>query len=202
MKSDAGSSLKGRDVRETPSGGSLSGDWTICKSSGLEIVFSQLLKSEKPNLLDIGAVSGSSIQYLASLGCRVYADNILELGFSGRLPYESQFFHGILIWEAADMLDTATAEKFLKEVKRVLKLGGVAFLISASRKKDQTEKAMQFKIKKRDTFEYSFQEDILLKKYFHSNRDLMKMLHHFQILTFNLLKTGKREIVIKKEKGK
>lgn len=199
MKSGTGSSLKGRDGKEISTGGSPSDDWKICKSSGLEVLFSQLLKTKKPNLLDIGAVSGSSIQYLATLGCRVYADDILELGFSGRLPYESKFFHGILVWEAIDMLDIRGAEKFLKEVKRVLKLGGVAFLVSASRKKDQTERAMQFRIKNRDAFEYTFQEDILLKKYLRSNRDLMKMLHHFQILAFNLLKTGEREIVIKNE---
>ncbi len=202
MKSGAGSSLKGRGGKEISSGESPSNDWTICRSSGLEVLFSQLLRTKKPNLLDIGAVSGSSIQYLASLGCRVYADNILELGFSGRLPYESRFFHGILVWEAVDMLDTRGAEKFLKEVKRVLTSGGVAFLVSASRKKDQTERALQFRIKKQDAFEYAFQEDIFLKKYFRSNRDLMKILHHFQILAFNLLKTGEREIVIKTGKDK
>ncbi len=200
MKRNSGSSLKGRGEKEVAGESSTEG-WTACRSNGLEALFSKLLESEKPNLLDIGALSGSSIQYLASLGCRVFADNILELGFGGRLPYEPQFFHGILIWEAIDMLDSTTAEDFLKEVKRVLKPGGVAFLISSQRKKNQTERALRFRMKKQDTFEYSYQEDIILKKYFYSNRDLMKMLHHFQILTFNLLKKGEREIVIRKEES-
>lgn len=199
MKQHSGSPFEGREGKEARIESS-SQDWIACRSSGLEILFSRLLKSEKPILLDIGAVSGSSIQYLASLGCKVYADDILDLGFSGNLPYESLFFDGILVWEAVDLLDFSTAEKFMDEVERVLKPGGVAFLVTSLRRKDRTEGALKFRINDRDAFEYSYHEDMILKKYFYSNRDLMKVLSRFEIISFNLLKTGEREIVIQKRK--
>ncbi len=199
MKKESGFPLMGKDEKED-SKESSSENWTACKSSGLEVFFSRLLRAGKPIILDIGAVSGSSIQYMASLGCKVYADNIFEMGFTGKLPYESLFFNGVLAWESIDMLDFPTAEEFLGEVKRVLKPDGVAFFVASSREKDRAEGTLKFRIKNQATFEYAYHEDILLKKNFYSNRDLMKIVSGFEMISFNLLKKGGREIVVRKGK--
>lgn len=197
MKKEVVSSL-GKRMRRGANDPSSSEEWIVCASKGLDILFLKLLRLEKPSILDIGAISGSSLQYMASLGFKVYADNILELGFTGALPYKSFFFDGVLIWEAIVMFDRSAVKKFLEEIDRILKPGGLGFLVLPSGEKGAIEQVSKFRIKKRNIFEYSPREEILLKKYNYSNRDLTNILKRFEIINFSLLKTGGREILIQK----
>ncbi|MEW5806357.1 MAG: class I SAM-dependent methyltransferase [Acidobacteriota bacterium] len=174
--------------------------WIENKSTGLSLFLARILKALKPVVLDAGLLSGPNIQFLSSLGCKVYADDILESTFTGALDYDQELFDGIMLWEAMDRIDHSQAERFLEEIERILKAGGVAFMITSSQNKIKPEGARKFRIRQKNVFEHSSCSEMLIKKHYYTNRDLMKLFERFKILCFNLLKTGEREIVIEKTK--
>ncbi len=176
--------------------------WRENKSAGLRLFLSRLQKSSKSKIIDTGFLSGENIQFLSSLGFKVYADTLVESLFDGKIDYEDEQFDGILLWEAVDKIAYQQAQLLLEEVERILKPGGVVFMVTSSPGKKAPEGAMRFRIKGKDCFEHTFKDDLLLLKHHHTNRELMKLLERFNILCFNLLKTGNREVVFEKPESK
>jgi len=169
--------------------------WIENRSAGLKLFLSLLKKSKKPVVLDAGMLSGANIEFLSSFGCKVYTEDIAGPSFDGNLEYEKEQFDGIILWESADKLNPAQAESFFDEIERILRPGGIVFMVTSSQKKTRPEGSLRFRIRTDESFEHSFSDETLVHKHYYTNRELMKMLERFKTCCFNLLKTGNREIV-------
>jgi SAM-dependent methyltransferase len=168
-------------------------------------------------VLDLGSVVGGNLQYFIDLGCKVTADDLLrpvetvlpDPGERGgvdwkeregpRLEYPPDSFDAVLVWDHFDFLDPNEARAFSRDLRRVVKSGGIVMAYFTSRESERREPSRRFRIVGPDKIEWIPIGVARSLRHVYQNRDIERMFEGFRTHFAVVLKNGTREILLEKK---
>ena len=172
---------------------------------------------EPAMVIDFGPVIGSNVAFLGDrLGCKLVIEDLLtELDrhkkantmaeFPGAIDArlsqrEDQSVDGILCWDLFDFLDKPSGQVLAKHVVRLLRPGGavMGFFSTAAAERAPFTK---FEIADDQSLRHRHHPGIGGAKAALQNRDIGKMFEGLVVAESFLLKTGTREILLRKKQA-
>lgn len=171
-------------------------------SAGLSEFLAKLKGFERPRLYDIGPAPGGNIVFFAGRGLRVYVDAERDHRVVGAAPdlthLASADFEAAVLWDVIDFLPKAPAESFAREIARVVGPGGYAFLLSSASRSEELVPIHSYHVEPGGGLVARPIERAVAKRVKRENRDIMKVFEGFETLSVHLLRSGMREIVLKR----
>jgi len=169
----------------------------------LEVFLSRLGRGGAAEVLDLGPVSGRSIDFLAGRsGFRVRVEDLCRQGAGGfnlelvealELPWG--FFDGVLLWNLLDCFPPAPGRRLVERLHAALKPGGLVLVFLGSLK--GTGQAKQFNL--------LGPEGVLIREMdarvdFRSlaNREVMECFGAFDAMSSFMLRSGLREFLFRR----
>src|SRR5262245_6395860 len=157
---------------------------------------------EKPRLYDIGPAPGGNIVFFAGRGLRVYVDAERDHRIAGAAPdlrhLEAADFEAAVLWDVIDFLPMAPASQFTRDLARVMKPGGFAFLLSSSLRCEEPKQVHSYHVDDEGRIVARPIASAVALRIRRENRDLMKLFDRFDTVSLHLLRSGMREIVLKR----
>jgi SAM-dependent methyltransferase len=184
-------------------------------TKALKKFLSTLGAHPQPTLLDIGPVVGQNVTFFGErLGCKfqveeiskdidrfVREDKLPELPdfLNRRFPQADESFDGILCWDLFDYLDKAAAQALARQLVRVLRPGGVLFvLFNATEAVPTTRIYTRFVVVDEETIQHRSYASARGKQRPLPNRDILRMFEPLRVTDQFLLKTNTREMLFRK----
>jgi SAM-dependent methyltransferase len=196
-----------------PAGGSLAHP-----SKALRIFVSEIRDRKSPQLLDIGPVIGSNIEFFARMGCKVFvrdlvAERVAEAQGGklperivpgtrwGGLPYPDEHFDGVLAWDLLDFFSREEVPSVIGEIFRVLKKEALLLGLFCKERPDFLEPCQRYRIMDAGTIEHEplgkgAPTKILTSRL--RNREILDAFVPHRVLHFIMLNNNMREIVVRK----
>ena len=187
-------------------------------SKALRIFISEIRDRKSPQLLDIGPVIGSNIEFFARMGCKVFvrdllAERVMETQQGslperlvpgtrwGGLPYPDEHFDGVLAWDLLDFFSRKEVPSVIGEIFRVLKKDALALGLFCRERSDFPEPCQRYRIADTGTLEHEpfgkgTQVKLLASRL--RNREILDAFVPHRVLHFIMLKNNMRELVARK----
>jgi SAM-dependent methyltransferase len=185
------------------------------RSTGFEEFTKVIRAQEGLTVLDLGPTSPTNIQYLTSLGHRVYNVDILlsstdptllrkteddgvaldvERFFAENLVFRGDQFDAVLLWSAADYLPEPLVKPLIERIQSVMKPGGM--LLGFFHTKDAGPDAtyQRYHIAGPDVLELQPLPRFRLQRVF-NNRHIENLFQNFKSLKFFLARDHTREVL-------
>jgi hypothetical protein len=192
-------------VESRPLRGSIVREVGEYESRMLQRYFAHLAKCEKPEILDIGPISGNNISVFLSLGAKLsVCDFILRLTNKmpgqelekalGILDYRDYRFDGIHVWDIPDHLETWLLTDLVKTWFALLKPNGLLVMMAGPSSTPQPYLHIA-RLVRGTTVQL---QEIRAKElaYFHrSNRDIEIVMRPLEQRTSYLCTNGEREFL-------
>lgn len=167
------------------------------------------LRGGRAELLYLGPLCGQSVVHLASRGAKVHVDEFVppepippkkpgepEPRIEPfRLDHDDGTFDLVLVWESLDFVPPERLAEVGSELRRVLRVGGLALVLSHSRPEGDRQSPPRYRIVADDRVareESGFPEG---PRWVHPNREIERALSGLSIETMHLQRTQLREIL-------
>jgi SAM-dependent methyltransferase len=187
-------------------------------SKALRIFVSEIRDREAPQLLDIGQVIGTNIEFFARMGCKVFvrdlvAERITEANQGklperlvpgtrwGGFPYPDEQFDGVLAWDLLDYFARDEVPSVIGEIFRVLKKEALLLGLFCKERADQPEPCQRYRIVDNGILEHEPVEKGPAAKLLVSrmrNREILDAFVPHRVMHFIMLGNNMREIVVRK----
>lgn len=173
----------------------------------------QLQSREKPNIIDLGPVVGSNVNFFGEqLGCRirvedisadidrhVKADTVEELPkfFETRFKQDPETVDGVLCWDIFDYIDRVSAQSLAAALTRLLKPDGtlLGFFSTAD---SRAQVYTKYIIVDPANLRYRTYPATRPRQRALLNRDIIKLFEQLRVTDSFLMKTHMREILFRK----
>ena len=176
------------------------------RSNGLREFFSHLEGQRSLRVLDIGPPSQANVNFITSLGHRIYNEDLLPevLGASFQaatfleraLDYPAGLFDGVLCWDLFDLLpDPTLAQPLAARLADITRSGAGLLLFFHTTEPGTAVPAYRSQIATSESIELFPRGDYKLKRPF-NNRNIENLFRDFHGLKFFLAKDGLREVVV------
>jgi cyclopropane fatty-acyl-phospholipid synthase-like methyltransferase len=179
----------------------------------------RLSAADHPWILDLGSVVGGNLQFFIDLGCKVTADDLLrpvetvlpdsaekagadwKEAAAKRLVYPADSFDAVLAWDYIDFLGPGEARDFSRDLRRIVKPGGIVMAYFTSRQTERREPIRRFRILATDRIEWTPLGVSRSLRHVHQNRDIERMFEGFKTHFAVVMRNGSREILLEKKAG-
>ncbi len=187
-------------------------------SKALRIFVSEIRDQKSPQLLDIGPVIGSNIEFFARMGCKVFVRDLLAERVAetqagrlperlipgtrwGGLPYPDEQFNGVLAWDLLDFFSREEVPSVIGEIFRVLKKEALLLGLFGKERSNLPEPCQRYRIVDAGTIEHEplgkgTQTKLLASRL--RNREILDAFVPHRVLHFIMLNNNMREIVVRK----
>ena len=191
-------------------------DAPVYPTKALPKFLASLSTREQPQLLDLGPVVGSNVNFFGEeLGCKILVEDVssdidrhareermadLAAFFAARFPQASQSIDGILCWDLFDYLDKGSAQALATQLTRLLKPDGVllAFFSNAEPPPGGRTGYTRHVVVDRNTLQHRTYPGARAKQRPFVNRDIQRMFEPLRVTEQFLLKTNAREVLFRK----
>jgi Methyltransferase domain len=172
-------------------------------------------KKTDPVVLDIGAVTGSNIEYFLNFGIKVYMEDVLaayakpqysvliddkltfddEKFFAENLRYLDGHFDGLICWDILDYLDAKFARNFVAQISAKMKPGSLVLGFFHTHKVAGSTK---YRLINESTLEHVPLERRMEPKKIYPSREINQLFPGYQSQKFYLLKHNLLEVMLRK----
>jgi cyclopropane fatty-acyl-phospholipid synthase-like methyltransferase len=191
-------------------------DAPVYPTKALPRFLANLSSNPQPQLLDLGPVVGSNVNFFGEeLGCKILVEDLssdidrhareermaeLPAFFSKRLPQADDSVDGILCWDLFDYLDKASAQALAKQLTRLLRPDGVllAFFSNGEPPPGARPTYTRHVVVDRNTLQHRTYPGSRNKQKPFVNRDIQRMFEPLRVTEQFLLKTNAREVLFRK----
>jgi SAM-dependent methyltransferase len=167
-------------------------------------------------VLDLGPTSPRNIQYLTSLGHKVYNEDVLmaasdpsllqpgengtpamnvERFFAENLLFRGELFDAVLCWDVPDFLPEELVKPMIERFASVLKPGGVVLGFFHTRDAGPDAPNFRYHITAPDALELQAVPRFRLQRIF-NNRNIENLFKGFKSLKFFLARDHIREVLV------
>ncbi len=179
-----------------------------------KIFIEEISSCVKPSILDIGCICDTNIEFLASIGCKVFVDDILDLNVRiskktqqltidqtlGEIDYPETSFDGILCWDVFDQLEIENANALASKLRQLVKKGGIIYTLFRPENSpvSASSNIIRYSILSPTELRY---EPISLqtpKQKMYHNRDILALFERFSFSNSYILTNGWREVIVRK----
>ena len=171
-------------------------------SAGLADFLSRLKNRVKPRLYDLGPAPGGNIVFFAGQGLRVYVDAERDHRTAGSPPDLGHLaegdFEAAVLWDVIDFIPKDPAAVFASQLARVIRPGGLVFLLSSTARTDEPVPIQVYYIRSGGIIEARPVEGATARRIRRENRDLEMLFRDFTTISVHLLRSGMRELVIRR----
>jgi SAM-dependent methyltransferase len=164
-------------------------------------------------LVDLGPAIGSNIAFLSErVGCKIHVEDLcadidrharedrldqLPQFLAGRLALRDASADAVLGWDVFDYLARPAAEVLARELKRILRPGGVLLCFFGARASDDPRHAKYF-IEDHSHLRYRYYPSAFTRRWVLQNRDINNLFAGLELYESVLLKSGVREILFRR----
>jgi len=187
-------------------------------SKALRIFVSEIRDRRSPQLLDVGQVIGTNIEFFARMGCKVFVRDLvaeriadLERGALperlvpgtrwGGLPYPDEQFDGVLAWDLLDFFTRDEVPSVIGEIFRVLKKDALLLGLFCRERSEAPEPCQRYRIVDVGVLEHEpidREPGVKLLATRMRNREILDAFVPHRVLHFIMLANNMREIVVRK----
>jgi cyclopropane fatty-acyl-phospholipid synthase-like methyltransferase len=210
------SDLFSRRRRQDPDAEISAADAPVYPTKALTRFLASLGTQSQANLLDLGPVVGSNVNFFGEqLGCKILVedlmsdidrhvreDRVAELPafFKTRFPQPSGSVDGILCWDVFDYLDKASAQSLAQELMRLLRPDGVllAFFSTSEPQAGARPTYTRHVVVDQNSLQHRTYSAARGKQRPFQNRDVQRMFEALRVAEQFLLKTNVREVLLRK----
>ena len=184
-------------------------------SSGLRFFFDSLPKSRPMQVLDLGGLNESNVNFLSSLECRVYALDLLNLfdRFQSRLParqfepdsahafvdeylgFPPEYFDAILVWDVLEHFHPEVLDRTVSRLGQILVPGGHMLAFFHTHARGDLVPVQRYQIESCDTLHLRELQRRPLPSTFHT-RGVERLFGDFSAVKFFLTRDHLREVII------
>ena len=177
-------------------------------------LLSRVFKEPRPEILDLGPLSGDSAVYFAGRGARLFVESFeppepkpaRRPGEAYEEParfamdhHPAGRFHLVLAWEALDFVPPDRLAEVGQEIQRVTRDGGYLFLLSYQKPPQEFEVPPRYRVLADDLIAREAAPGALpRRRYAHPNRDIERALTGMSVQGIHLQRNQMREIVVLK----
>jgi SAM-dependent methyltransferase len=191
-------------------------DGPVHPTKVLERFLAGLRGRARPVLLDLGPVVGTNVTFFGEeVGCKILVEDLskdvdrhvtagkleeLPAFLDTRFLQASETIDGILCWDIFDYLDRASAERLARQLKRILRPGGVllAFFSTADPRAATRPTYTKHVVVDRTHLRYRPYAGARPKQRPLLNRDIQRLFEPLRITENVLLMTNLREVLFRK----
>jgi SAM-dependent methyltransferase len=186
---------------------------TVYASKTLPRFLSLVFARPAAEVVDLGPVNGSNITFLGErVGCKIHVEDLYadidRYARQGELEQLPEFLRGrfalpaasvdaVLGWDVFDYLAPAAAGVLARELKRMLRPGGVLLGFFGARASDDPRYTKYF-IEDETHLRHRFYPSACGRRWVLQNRDINIMFFGLEVFDSVLLKSGVREILFRK----
>ena len=186
---------------------------TVNASKTLASFLSLLFARPAAEVVDLGPVIGSNVTFLSErVGCKIHVEDLyadvdrharkdeldqLPEFLRGRFALPDASVDAVLGWDVFDYLAPAAAGVLARELKRMLRPGGVLLGFFGARASDDPRYTKYF-IEDETHLRHRFYPSACGRRWVLQNRDINLMFAGLELFDSVLLKSGVREILFRK----
>ena len=191
-------------------------DAPVYPTKALPRFLATLSSNPQPQLLDLGPVVGSNVNFFGEeLGCKILVEDLssdidrharedrmadLPAFLDKRFQQASDSIDGILCWDLFDYLDKPSAQALAKQLTRLLRPDGVllAFFSNGEPPAGARPAYTRHVVVDRNTLQHRTYAGARSKQRPFVNRDIQRMFEPLRVTEQFLLKTNAREVLFRK----
>jgi hypothetical protein len=210
------SDLFSRRRKQDPDAEVSAADAPVYPTKALARFLASLGNQSQANLLDLGPVVGSNVNFFGEqLGCKILVEDLmsdidrhvredrvadLPAFFRTRFPQASGSVDGILCWDVFDYLDKPSAQSLAQELMRLLRPDGVllAFFSTSEPQPVARPTYTRHVVVDQNTLQHRAYPGARGKQRPFQNRDVQRMFEALRVAEQFLLKTNVREVLLRK----
>ena len=192
---------------------------SIRHSHGLEQFFSAIRDRESATILDLSGASQANVNFITSLGHRLYSDDFLrsldnvfgeespgelqarpdriEAFLSECLDYPTQHFDGALVWDMLQHLAPHLLERAVSRLHRILRPGSYVLCFFSADEKTTSVPAYTYRICDSRTLHLTLRGYRRPAQLF-NNRALERLFQNFESVKFFLTRQHIREVIVRR----
>ena len=171
-------------------------------SAGLAEFLAKLKSRIKPRLYDVGPAPGGNIVFFAGRGLRVYVDADRDHRLARAAPDLGHLatgdFEAAVLWDVIDFLSKEQVAPFARDLARIVSPGGLIFLLSSSSRSQEPAPVYTFFIELDGRIVARPLDAPHAPRIRRENRDLAMLFDSFETVSVHLLRSGMREILLKR----
>lgn len=163
----------------------------------------RLKEVDRPEVLDLGPLSGSNLDFLAGqMGFRVRVDDLSRDSeghldrAAERLDLPSNHFHGILVWDLLDHLDPEAVRPLVKRLWAALRPGGLLMAFFGQRLTPRARVQQYNIVDKGRIIIRETAVEAPCRAW--PNREVFDLFNGFETLNSLILKSGSREFIFRR----
>jgi hypothetical protein len=175
-------------------------------------VLSRVYRERRPEILDLGPMSGATVMYLAGRGARVHVDEFapppptperkpgqppVEI-VPVRLDQPDAFHHLVLAWDWIDFMPPERLQDFGAEMRRILREAGWLFLFSHARPPEGAGRPSRYRLLADDLIVREQARGPRRRRWVHPNRDIERAFAGFEVQALHLQRDQTREFLLLK----
>jgi hypothetical protein len=212
------SDLFSRRRKQDPDAEVSAADAPVYPTKALARFLASLGTQSGANLLDLGPVVGSNVNFFGEqLGCRILVEDLmtdidrhvredrvadLPAFFKTRFPQQDASIDGILCWDLFDYLDKASAQALAQQLMRLLRPDGVLLaFFSTSEPQPQAGARPTYTrhvVVDQNSLQHRSYPGARGRQRPFQNRDVQRMFESLRVAEQFLLKTNVREVLFRK----
>jgi hypothetical protein len=210
------SDLFSRRRKQDPDAEVSAADAPVYPTKALARFLANLATQSQANLLDLGPVVGSNVNFFGEqLGCKILVEDLLTdidrhvredrvadlpAFFKTRFPQANGSVDGILCWDLFDYLDKASAQALAQQLMRLLRPDGVllAFFSTAEPQPGARPTYTRHVVVNQHSLQHRTYPGARGKQRPFQNRDIQRMFESLRVAEQFLLKTNMREVLFRK----
>lgn len=186
---------------------------TLYTSRTLPRFLSLVFARPAAELVDLGPAIGSNIEFLGErIGCKIHVEDLcadidrharqgeldqLPAFLAKRFALPNASVDAVLGWDVFDYLARPGGEVLARELKRMLRPGGVLLAFFGARASDDARHTKYF-IEDHTHLRYRYYPSACTRRWVLQNRDINTLFAGLEIYDSVLLKSGVREILFRK----
>jgi 2-polyprenyl-3-methyl-5-hydroxy-6-metoxy-1,4-benzoquinol methylase len=184
------------------------------RSHGLGYFCQTLNGDPTLEVLDLGGLSESNVQFLSERGCRIHAVNLLAKfdEYKAKLPgrrftanlardfvteyldFEAEQFSAILVWDMLEHLDSEVLYITVPRLAQILRPGGGMLTFFHSQPRGEMVDLYRYDIADAETLHLQSRQTRPLPHTF-NNRSLERLFENFHLVKFFLTRDNLREVI-------
>ncbi len=181
----------------------------------------RLHRIKKPCVLDLGSAEGSTLEFFAHCGCRVWVEDLavalprpekpttvtrvrrVRPGpappplLAERCP-DDRLFDVVVCWNLLDLMPVEAATALVGEFRARLRPGGMVWAFFDSVRLASVEYRRRMRIRGEESLDHILQPDRTVVRFVHQNRDVQGMFEGFEVLSSTFLRVGLREMLFRR----
>lgn len=184
------------------------------KSNGLRHFFESVPRDPAMQMLDLGGVSQSNVDFMSGLGCKIHAVDLLGCFDASKqnapdgvvdaeaardfvdeyLDFNSAQFDAVMVWDVLEFLDPDVLHLTVPRLGKILRPGGGLLTFFHTHSRGETVQVYRYSIDGPDLLSLRTKELRTLPNTF-NNRSLERLFADFKSVKFFLTRDHLREVI-------